>query len=151
MIFKGLLAVIFLLTSSGRVVSNTVEDDLRSATYCPSIPPPPVITQPTMPPIIYSPNCDFCDHDLYNVTCIPDAFDCASRCAYDSRCSHFTHIANVRGGTCLLKRSIGSGGAWATVVAGYPSPYTCGLVRKRAFNQVQLNLCIGLDTAFGIV
>lgn len=116
--------------------------------YCVPTPPPP--PQATMPAVVYSSNCDYCDHDLYTLTCIANPLDCGARCAAEPRCSHFTYIANLRGGTCRLKRSIGSGGGWASVIPA-PSPYICGFVRKRAFSTIQLNLCVGLDNALGTV
>ena len=113
--------------------------------YCTPIPPLP--SQPTLPSITYSSNCDYCDHDLYTLTCVHTPFDCAARCASDHRCTHFTYIANLKGGTCRLKRSVGSGGGWASVVPA-PSPYICGYIPKRAYNVLQLNICVGLDILF---
>ncbi len=111
--------------------------------------PPPVHTHPTYPSITFSTNCDFCDHDLYTLTCIPNAFECASRCAKDRKCTHFTHIANLKGGTCRLKSAPGSGGAWASIIPS-SSGYTCGYISKRSFSSFLLNICLGLDVGIQI-
>ena len=92
----------------------------------------------------YSTNCDFCDHDLYTLTCIETQCECAERCSIDMRCSHFTYIANKKGGTCILKKAFGSGGAWASPVPS-PSPYVCGYIPSRALTNIFLNICVGLD------
>jgi hypothetical protein len=92
----------------------------------------------------YSTNCDFNDHDLYTITCVATSFDCAARCAVDLRCSHFTYIADLNGGTCILKKAFGSGGAWASSVPS-PSSYVCGYIPSRALIDIFLNICVGLD------
>ena len=113
------------------------------------IPSPPPHTNPSYPSITFSTNCDFCDHDLYTLTCIPNAFECASLCANDRKCTHFTYIANLDGGTCRLKSAPGSGGAWATHVPS-PSYYTCGFIPKRTYSSFLLSICLGLDVGIGI-
>jgi hypothetical protein len=105
---------------------------------------PPQTKFPNLPSITFSTNCDFCDHDLYTLTCVETKFDCAARCAVDMRCSHFTFIANKKGGTCHLKKAFGSGGAWASSVPS-PSPYVCGYIPKRALVGSFLNVCVALD------
>lgn len=97
-----------------------------------------------IPSITYSTNCDFSRHDMYERTCITNAFACASICAGDRRCTHFTYIANLNSGTCRLKNAPGSGGSWASAVKA-PSPYVCGYIGKRAFNNILLGLCLSLD------
>ena len=97
-----------------------------------------------IPSITYSTNCDFSRHDMYTRTCITNAFTCASLCAGDRRCTHFTYIANLNSGTCRLKNAPGSGGSWASAVKA-PSPYVCGYIGKRAFNNILLGLCLSLD------
>ena len=113
------------------------------------IPSPPPHTNPSYPSITFSTNCDFCDHALYTLTCIPNAFQCASLCANDRKCTHFTYIANLDGGTCRLKSAPGSGGAWATHVPS-PSYYTCGFIPKRTYSSFLLSICLGLDVGIGI-
>jgi hypothetical protein len=78
------------------------------------------------------------------VTCIPNAFACASLCAGDRHCSHFTYVANLLGGTCRLKSAPGSGGSWASRIQA-PSPYVCGYIGRRAFQNVLLGLCLALE------
>jgi hypothetical protein len=97
-----------------------------------------------IPSITYSTNCDFSRHDMYVRTCITNAFACASLCAGDRRCTHFTYISNLNSGTCRLKYAPGSGGSWASAVKA-PSPYVCGYIGKRAFNNILLGLCLSLD------
>ncbi|XP_046448172.1 uncharacterized protein LOC124196960 isoform X2 [Daphnia pulex] len=97
-----------------------------------------------IPSVTYSTNCDFCNHDMYTLTCIPNAFACASLCAGDRRCSHFTYVANLLGGTCRLKSAPGSGGSWASRIQA-PSPYVCGYIGRRAFQNVLLGLCLALE------
>jgi hypothetical protein len=92
----------------------------------------------------YSTNCDFCDHDLYTLTCIERPSTCAERCAIDMKCSHFTYIANLKGGTCHLKKAFGSGGAWASSVPS-PSSYVCGYIHSRALIGIFLDVCAGMD------
>jgi hypothetical protein len=58
---------------------------------CPPYHKPTTTKFPNLPSITYSTNCDFCDHDLYTLTCVATPFDCAGCCAADSRCSHFTY------------------------------------------------------------
>ena len=111
---------------------------------CPPIHKPPPIKFPNLPSITYSTNCDFCDHDLYTLNCIETQCECAERCSIDMRCSHFTYIANKKGGTCHLKKAPGSGGAWASSVPS-PSPYVCGYIPKRALVGIFLDVCVGLD------
>ncbi|EFX82350.1 hypothetical protein DAPPUDRAFT_316885 [Daphnia pulex] len=106
--------------------------------------PPPKTKFPNLPSITYSTNCDFCEHDLYTLTCVATPFHCAARCAVDLRCSHFTYIANLKGGTCVLKKAFGSGGAWASSIPS-PSPYVCGYIPSRALIGIFLNICVGLD------
>ena len=130
-------------------------------TYTPPTPTPPTTAPPTCipstpphknpsyPSITFSTNCDFCDHALYTLTCIPNAFECASLCANDRKCTHFTYIANLDGGTCRLKSAPGSGGAWATHVPS-PSYYTCGYIPKRTYSSILLSICVGLDVGIGI-
>ncbi len=107
-------------------------------------PTPPPSTHPTLPSVTYSNHCDFCDHDIYTLTCISTPFHCASICAQDSHCTHFTHIANNNGGTCKIKSATGSGGGWATTIPS-PSPYICGYIPKRAFSNILLGICFGFD------
>lgn len=97
-----------------------------------------------IPSITYSTNCDFGDHDMYTVNCVPDSFACGLLCAGDSKCTHFTFIAKLNGGTCRLKKAPNSGGAWASSIES-PSPYVCGYIGKRAFANVLLGLCLSLD------
>ena len=125
-------------------LSPTVFDGarIRCATCC--IPTPPPHMNPTYPSVTYATNCDFCDHDLYALTCISTPFACAARCAVDTRCTHFTYIANLNGGTCRMKSAPGSGGAWLSVIPS-PSAYTCGYISKRAYSSILLSLCLGLD------
>jgi hypothetical protein len=111
---------------------------------CPPYHKPTTTKFPNLPSITYSTNCDFCDHDLYTLTCVATPFDCAGCCAADSRCSHFTYIANLKGGTCVLKKAFGSGGAWASSVPS-PSPYVCGYIPSRALIGIFLNVCVGLN------
>lgn len=105
---------------------------------------PPSTYFPSLPSMTLTTNCDFCDHDLQTLTCVPTAFDCAMKCAANWMCTHFTYIANLKGGTCKLKSAPKSGGAWATPVPA-PSPLVCGYIPKRCFTSLQLNLCLGLD------
>jgi hypothetical protein len=111
---------------------------------CPPYHKPTTTKFPNLPSITYSTNCDFCEHDLYTLTCVATPFDCAGCCAADSRCSHFTYIANLKGGTCVLKKAFGSGGAWASSVPS-PSPYVCGYIPSRALIGIFLNVCVGLN------
>nr|CAH0111231.1 unnamed protein product [Daphnia galeata] len=111
---------------------------------CPPTQNPPTMEFPNLPSITYSTNCDFCEHDLYTLTCVETPLDCAARCATDIRCSHFTYIANLKGGTCHLKKAFGSGGAWASSVSS-PSAHVCGYVLSRALTDNSLNICVGLD------
>lgn len=97
-----------------------------------------------IPSVTYSTNCDFCNHDMYTLTCIPNPFACASLCAGDRRCSHFTYVANLLGGTCRLKSAPGAGGSWASPIQA-PSPYVCGYIGRRAFQNVLLGLCLALE------
>lgn len=97
-----------------------------------------------IPSVTYSTNCDFCNHDMYTLTCIPDAFACASLCTGDRHCSHFTYVANLLGGTCRLKNAPGAGGSWASRIQA-PSPYVCGYIGRRAFQNVLLGLCLALE------
>lgn len=139
-----------IIVNDESMASNMTMDGERSGAEPRCIIPPPVITHPTLPSITYSSNCDFCDHDLYTLTCIPNALVCAARCAADRRCTHFTYIANIGGGTCRLKSAPGSGGAWASLIPA-PSAYICGYIPRRAFTSILLNLCIGLDISIGIL
>jgi hypothetical protein len=111
---------------------------------CPPTQNPPTTEFSNLPSITFSTNCDFCDHDLYTLTCVETSSTCAERCATDMKCSHFTYIANLKGGTCILKTAIGSGGAWASSVPS-PSAYVCGYVLSRALTDNSLNICVGLD------
>nr|CAH0111229.1 unnamed protein product [Daphnia galeata] len=110
---------------------------------CPIQKPHPIKFS-NLPSITYSTNCDFCDHDLYTLTCVERPSTCAELCAIDSRCSHFTYIANLKGGTCHLKKAFGSGGAWASSVPS-PSSYVCGYIHSRALIGIFLDVCAGLD------
>ena len=112
---------------------------------CPPLDTPSKMMYPNVPSITFSTNCDFCDHDLYTLTCVETPFACAARCAVDMRCSHFTYIANKNGGTCILKKASGSGGSWASAIPS-PSPYVCGYVPSRALIKIVLDICVG----FGI-
>jgi hypothetical protein len=60
------------------------------------------------------------------------------------KCSHFTYIANLKGGTCHLKKAFGSGGAWASSVPS-PSSYVCGYIHSRALIGIFLDVCAGLE------
>ncbi len=132
---------------SGDAKSTT--DDESKIARC-FIPTPP-ISIPNLPSITIATNCDFCDHDLYTLTCIDSVSDCANRCAADIRCTHFTYIDIPNVGTCRLKRAPGSGGAWATIIKP-PSIYTCGYIPRRAFSSVLLDICVGLEiSVFGLV
>jgi hypothetical protein len=103
---------------------------------------------PNLPSFTYGTNCDFCDHELYTLTCIETVFDCSSRCAVDRKCSHFTYIAGLKGGTCMLKEAPGSGGSWASAIPS-PSPYMCGYIPRRALVDFFLNICLGKDITGG--
>ncbi|XP_046448026.1 uncharacterized protein LOC124196835 [Daphnia pulex] len=158
-------AMIFIATSAEASPTALLkEEEVRGGTKLPVTTPPttkphpcpdcddtcpPVDNQtPTeltnLPSITYSTNCDFNDHDLYTLTCVATPFDCAARCAVDLRCSHFTYIADFNGGTCILKKAFGSGGAWASSVPS-PSSYVCGYIPSRALIDIFLNICVGLD------
>ena len=124
--------------------THTTPPPCHDCHVCPPIHKPPTTKFPNLPSITFSTNCDFCDHDLYTLTCVETKFDCAARCAVDIRCSHFTYIANKKGGTCHLKKAFGSGGAWASPVPS-PSPYVCGYIPSRALVGFFLDVCVRLD------
>ncbi|EFX82211.1 hypothetical protein DAPPUDRAFT_101679 [Daphnia pulex] len=123
-------------------VKTTSDDLAKSEERCGIV--NPSTTNRNIPSVTYSTNCDFCDHALYTVTCIPNAFACAALCAGDRLCSHFTYVGNLNRGTCRLKSAIGSGGSWASSVKA-PSPYICGYIPSRALVDVFLNICVGTD------
>jgi hypothetical protein len=86
---------------------------------------------------------------LYTLTCVATPFDFAGCCAADSRCSHFTYVTNLKGGTFILKKAFDSGGAWASPVPS-PSSYVCGYIPRRALLDIFLNICVGLGINTGI-
>ena len=143
-----------MLEGSGDEAGNsTLFDGARlNQDFCPtccSTPPP--ITTPNLPSNTFATNCDYCNHELYTLRCIVDSFTCAKLCANDLKCTHFTFIAKLNGGTCRLKSAPASGGAWATIITP-PSPYICGYIPKRAFTSILLKICVGLDISiFGLV
>ncbi len=109
---------------------------------CISPPAPP--TYPTLPSVTYNSNCEFCDHDIYSLTCISTPLACANLCAQERKCSHFTYVTNVNGGTCYIKSAIGSGGGWASSIPA-PSHYICGYIPNRAFSNILRSICFGMD------
>ncbi|EFX82163.1 hypothetical protein DAPPUDRAFT_241302 [Daphnia pulex] len=125
-------------------VNSTITETTRAADQIGNCVVNLAIPNRNIPSVTYSTNCDFCNHDMYALTCIPNAFACASLCAGDRRCSHFTYVANLLGGTCRLKSAPGSGGSWASPIQA-PSPYVCGYIGRRAFQNVLLGLCLALD------
>ena len=114
----------------------------------PCFPSPLPTTYPTLPSITITTNCDFCDHSLYSRPCVQTAFACGMLCAADSRCTHFTHVANMNGGTCFLKTAPDSGGNWASTIPP-PSAYSCGYIPKRSYANILLSICFGYDVSLG--
>ena len=141
-----------LLSTTGKAAEDvqqqveTTSDELaRSESRCGWHPSPSdSAVNRNIPSVTFSTNCDFFDHALYTWTCIADAFTCASLCAADRLCSHFTYIGLLNGGTCRLKSAFHSGGSWALSIAA-PSPYVCGYIPSRALGDIFLNICVGTD------
>ena len=142
-----------LLSTTGKAAEDvqqqveTTSDELaRSESRCGWHPSPSAdsAVNRNIPSVTFSTNCDFFDHALYTWTCIADAFTCASLCAADRLCSHFTYIGLLNGGTCRLKSAFHSGGSWALSIAA-PSPYVCGYIPSRALVYIFLNICVGTD------
>ena len=158
MIVAAALSIIMPLTEatpledSATPSSKSISESSKTCHNCHHPCPPQKaktnIKFPNFPSVTYGTNCDFCDHELYTLTCIETVFDCSSRCAIDRKCSHFTYIADLKGGTCILKNAPGSGGSWASAIPS-PSSYMCGYIPKRALVDFFLNICLGKDILSG--